>query len=161
MMPKWCGSSIVCSLLVAVCRHPIVSAIATVDRFQGLQAQVILASLVSPVPGIMSHVWRANTLTSRAQSELHLFGRFAAWAGHPTPRAWIAALNEVQWEAGSAAVGSTLEWAGVFREVGVIDRVRQGTIYRLGGGAWGTGCVSLGRRARGHVTPGAAPGHAD
>ena len=56
---------------------PIVLAIATLDRFQGPQAQVILASLVSPTPGIMNDMWRANTLTSRAQSELHLFGLFA------------------------------------------------------------------------------------
>ena len=32
---------------------PILLAIATLDRFQGLQAQVICASLVSPTPGII------------------------------------------------------------------------------------------------------------
>ena len=57
-------------------RHPILLAVATLDWFQGLQAQVILDSLVSAVLAIMSNVWRPNTLTSRAQSELHLFGRF-------------------------------------------------------------------------------------
>ena len=50
--------------------------VATPDRFQGLQAPVILASLVAKTPGIMQDIWRSNTLTSRAQSKLHLFGRF-------------------------------------------------------------------------------------
>ena len=59
--------------------------VATLERFQGLQAPVILASLVSPTPGIMHDIWRSNTLTSRAQSELHLFGRFTEWTTHPTP----------------------------------------------------------------------------
>ena len=111
---------------------PILLAIATLDGFQGLQAQVILACLVSPTLGIMNDIWRANTLTSWAQSELHLFRRLAAWAQHPTPGTWIAALNAVQWEAGSATVGTTLELARVLREARVIDRVREGTIYRLG-----------------------------
>ena len=111
-------------------RHPIVSAIATLDRFQGLQAQVVLASLVSPTAGTMNDIWRADTLTSRAHSELHRFGRFAACAEHPTPSAWIAALNAVRCEAGSTTVGAILELAGVLREAGVIDRVTEGTIYR-------------------------------
>ena len=53
-----------------------VQTIATLDRYQGLQAPVVLASLVSRAPGIMWDVVRANTLTSRAQSELHIFGPF-------------------------------------------------------------------------------------
>ena len=40
---------------------------------QGLQAPVVLASLVSSEPGIMKDVVRANKLTSRAQCELHPF----------------------------------------------------------------------------------------
>ena len=82
-------------------KHPILFGVATLDRFQGLQAGVILASLVSDVPGIMSNMWRPNTLTSRAQSELHLFGRFTVLGEHPVPSAWIAALNAVQCIAGS------------------------------------------------------------
>ena len=50
--------------------------VATLDRFQGLQAPVILASVVSATSGIMHDIWRSNTLSSRAQSEPHLFGRF-------------------------------------------------------------------------------------
>ena len=117
--------------------HPIVLAIAPQDRFQGLHAQVILASLVSPTPRIMNDIWMGNILTTRAQLEVHLFGRFAAWAQHPTPGAWIAALNAVHWEAGSATVSTTLDLAGVLREAGVIDRVREGTIYRSGCGVVG------------------------
>ena len=107
------------------------------DRFQGLQAQVVLASLVSATPGIMHDIWRSNTLTSRAQSELHLFGRFTGWDVHAIPGAWIAALHAVQWEAGSCTVGTTFELARVLTEAGVVERVMEGTIYRLAGGVLG------------------------
>ena len=68
----------------------------------------------------------------------------------------MAALRAVPWEAGSATVGDTLELAGVLREAGVVERVMEGTIYRLAGGewGWGTGCGSRGGSTRGHVTPG-------
>ena len=56
-----------------------VEVIANLDRYQGLQAPVVLASLVSSEAGIMKDVVRANTLTSRAQSELHLFQPFFGW----------------------------------------------------------------------------------
>ena len=116
---------------------PILKTVATLDRFQGLQAPVILASLVCATPGIMHDIWRSNTLTRRAQSELHLFGRFTHWNAHPTPGVWMAALHDVQWEAGSATASETLELAGVLREAGVIDRVIEGTIYRMAGGGGG------------------------
>ena len=134
---------------------PLLKTIATFDRFQGLQARVILASPVFATPGIMHDMWRSNTLTNRAQSGLHFFGRFTHWNAHPTPSVWIAALHDWQWEAGSATASETLE-AGVFREAGVIDKVMRGTIYPLagGGGCWGTGCGSHGRSTRGHVTHG-------
>ena len=54
----------------------LLTTVATLDRFQGLQAPLVLASLLFPTLGIMQDIWRSNTLTSRAQSELHLFGRF-------------------------------------------------------------------------------------
>ena len=91
---------------------PILETVATLDRFQGLQAQVILAPLVTATAGIMHDIWRSNTLTSRAPSELHLFGRFSRWDKHPTTGAWIGALHALLWEAGSATVGTTLELAG-------------------------------------------------
>ena len=64
--------------------HPVnlVRTVATLDRVQGLQAPVILAL---GTPGIMHDIWRSNTLTSKAQSELRLFGRFTEWTTHPTP----------------------------------------------------------------------------
>ena len=140
-------------------KHPILFRVATLDRLLGLQAQVIFASLVSHVPGIMSDVWRADTRTSRAQSELYPFGRFTPWGAHPTADAWIAAVNAVQWQVGSGAVSTTLELARVLREVGVINGVREGTTYRLGGRWWGTGeALEEGKRARDHW--GYAPGHA-
>ena len=39
---------------------PILRELGTLDRFQGLQAQVILVSLLSNVPGIISNVCRAS-----------------------------------------------------------------------------------------------------
>ena len=48
--------------------------VATLDRFQGLQAQVILASVVSGTPGIMHDIWRSDILASRAQSDLQPSG---------------------------------------------------------------------------------------
>ena len=113
--------------------------VATLDRFHGLQAQVILASLLSRTPGIMQDIWRSNTLSSRAQSELHLFGRFTDWTTHPTPGVWLDALQAVQWEAGSGTVSDTLELAGVLREAAVVERIVHGTIYRSAGGGGGVG----------------------
>ena len=54
--------------------HPVnlLKTVATLDQVQGLQAPVILASLVSPTLGIMQDIRRSNTLTSRAQPELLL-----------------------------------------------------------------------------------------
>ena len=115
----------------------LLSTVATLDRFQGLQAPVILASLVSETPGIMHDVWRSNTLTSRAQSELHLFGHFARWTTHPTPGVWLEALHAMQWEAASGTVSDTLELAGVLREAATVEKIVHGTIYRLAGGVVG------------------------
>ena len=42
---------------------PVLHVIAALDGFQGMQAQVILASLVSEAQGIMTTICRANTLT--------------------------------------------------------------------------------------------------
>ena len=130
--------------------------VATRDRLRGLQALVIFASLVSATPRIMHDIWRSNTLTSRAQSELHLLGRFTDWTTHPTPGAWMNALQAVQWEAGCGTVSETLEPAGVLREAAAVEKIVHGTIYRLvrGGGGGDTSCRSHGRGTRGHVTHG-------
>ena len=70
-----------------------VQVIATLDRDQGLQAPVVLASLVSSEPRIMKDVVRANTLTSRAQSELHVFGPFFGWYQSPLTAGWLSGLR--------------------------------------------------------------------
>ena len=111
--------------------------LATLDRFQGLQAPVILAFLVSTTPGIMHDIWRSNTLTSRAQSELHLFGQFALWTTHPTPGVGLEALHAMQWEAAFGIVSDTLELAGVLREAATVEKIVHGTIYWLAGGGGG------------------------
>ena len=46
----------------------------------------------------MKDVVRANPLTSRAQSELHLFGPFFGWEDSPLTAGWLSGLS------GTAAV---------------------------------------------------------
>ena len=136
--------------------------VATLDRFQGLQAPVIPASLGSPIPGIMQDIWRSNTLTSRAHSELHLFRRFTVWTTHPTPGVWLDAMHAVQWEAGSGAASDTLELAGVLREAATVDKIVHGTIYRLAGGVVGHWLWKAWRRHKRARDPwGYSPGSAD
>ena len=108
--------------------YPLHQVVATLDPFQGLQAQVIFASLVSEVLGIMTYVCTANTVTIRAQFELHLFGRSTQWRARPTLEAWIKTRSAVQKEAGSATSMETLPLAGGFREVGTCPDVVQWTI---------------------------------
>ena len=123
---------------------------------------MILASLVSPTPGIMHDIWRSNTLTSRAQSELHLFGRFTEWTTHPTPGVWLDALHAVQWEAGSGTVSDTLQLARVPREAATVERIVHGTIYRLAGGLVGHWLWKPWKRPKRARDPwGYAPGSAD
>ena len=69
---------------MSVCRS-----FAILVRYQGLQAPVVLASMVSSDPGILKDVVRANTLTSRAQSELHFFGPFFGWDVSPLTAGWF------------------------------------------------------------------------
>ena len=73
--------------------YELVQTIATVDRYQGLQAPVVLASLVSSELGTMKDVVRANTLTSTAQSELHQFGPFFHWEDSPVTAGWLSGLR--------------------------------------------------------------------
>ena len=140
----------------------LLTSVATLDRFQGLQAPVILSSLVSPTPGIMHDIQRSNTLSSRAQSELHLFGRFTQWTTHPTPGVWLAAMHAVQWEAGSGTVSDTLQLAGVLREAATVERIVHGTIYPLAGGPVGHWLWKPWNRHKRARDPwGYAPGSAD
>ena len=135
--------------------------VATRDWFHWLQAPVILASLVSATPGIMHDIWRSNTLTSRAQPELHLFGRFTQRKNHPTHGVSIAALHAVRWEADSATVSDTLERGGVLREAAVVEKVMHGTIYRLAVGGGG-GALAVEAMEEAQEDPwGYSPGSAD
>ena len=136
--------------------------VATLDRFQGLQAPMILASLVSLTQGIMHDIWQSNTLTRRAQSELHLFGQFMRWTTHPTPGVWLDALHAVHWEAGSGTVRDTIELAGVQREAATVDKSVHDTIYRLAGGGVGHWLWKPWRRHKRARDPwGYSPGSAD
>ena len=78
-----CGVWVVGHKLHGAQGYESVQVIAAMDQYQGLQAPVVLASLVSPEPGIMKDVVQVNTLSSRAQSELHLFGPFLGWDESP------------------------------------------------------------------------------
>ena len=86
--------------------------VTTLDRFQGLQAPVIVASLVSLKPKIMQDIWRSNTLTSRAQSELHIFGRFTEWTTHPTPGVWLMHCKRCSGKQALGLCATLLSWQG-------------------------------------------------
>ena len=70
-----------------------VQVIANLDRYLGLQAPVVFASMVSSEPGFMKDVVWANALTSRAQFELHLFGPFFGWDQSPLTAGWLGGLR--------------------------------------------------------------------
>ena len=107
-------------------------------RLVGCRWQANLVNLWKTVATLdRFRFWRSHTLTSRAQSQLHLFGRFTDWTIHPTPGVWIDALQAVQWEAGFGNVNDTFELAGVLREAAVVEKIVHGTIYRLAGGGGG------------------------
>ena len=145
--------------------HPVnlLRTVATLDRFQVLQAPVILACLVSPTPGIMHDIWRSNTPTSRAQSELHLFWRFTEWTTHPTPGVWLDALHAAEWEAGSRTVSDTLHLARVVREAAAVERIVQWHNLPVGrGGVVGHWLWKPWKRHKRARDPwGYAPGSAD
>ena len=114
--------------------------ITTLDRYQGLQAPVILASLVSSTPGIMKDVVRANTLTSRAQSELHLFGPFNRWYAEAITGNWLKGLQRM---ADAVGQGGGIEGLETVRLPGVMWRQAtlhgqlEGFIYTFKGGVVG------------------------
>ena len=125
-----------------------VQTIATLDRYQGLQAPVVLASLVSSEPGIMRDVVRANTLTSRAQSELHLFGAILGWEDSPLTAGWLSGLRVM-----AAALRDYLSQEdvqkvrlpGVPYQQPTLAKPEVGVIYKFkgGGGVGGGGAVAL------------------
>ena len=120
-----------------------VQMIATVDRYQGLQAPVVLASLVSSEPGIMRDVVRANTLTSRAQSEFHLFGAFLGWEESPLTAGWLSGLRVMAAELQNFPSPDDVQKVrlpGVIYQQPTLAQKEVGVIYKFKGGG-GLGVV--------------------
>ena len=124
-----------------------VQTIATLDRYQGLQAPVVLASLVSSEPGIMKDVVRANTLTSRAQSEVHLFGPFFGWDQSPLTVGWLSGLRVMADELRQSPSQEDVQRVrlpGVLYQHPALAQPEVGVIYKFkGGGVGGGGAVAL------------------
>ena len=114
--------------------------IATLDRYQGLQAPVILASLVSSEPGIMKDLVRANTLTSRAPSELHLFGPFFHWEDSPLTAGLLSGLRMMAAELRQSPSQEDVQKVrlpGVQYEQPTLAKPEVGVIYKFKGGGMG------------------------
>ena len=118
-----------------------VQTIATLDRYQGLQAPVVLASLVSSQPGIMRGVVRANTLNSRAQSKLHLFGAFLGWEDSPLTAGWLSGLRVMAAELRNYPSQEDVQKVrlpGVLYQQPTLAKPEVGVIYKFkGGGSYG------------------------
>ena len=142
-----------------------VQMIATLDRYQGLQAPVVLASLVSSEPGIMKDVVRANTLTSRAQPELHLFGAFLGWEESPLTAGLLSGLRLMAAELQnfpSPAVVQKVHLPGVMYQQPTLAKKEVGVIYKFRGGGggwgwWGSGFGNRGGSMPKPLTPGDSP----
>ena len=120
-----------------------VQMIATLDRYQGLQAPVVLASLVSSEPGIMRDVVRASTLTSRAESELHLFGAFLGWEDSPLTAGWLSGLRVMAaalQDYPSQEDVQKVRLPGVLYQQPTLAKKEVGVIYKFKGGG-GLGVV--------------------
>ena len=124
-----------------------VQVIAALDRYQGLQAPVVLASLVSSEPGIMKDVVRANTLTSRAQSEVHLFGPFFGWDQSPLTAGWLSGLRVMVDElrqGPSPEEVQSMRLPSFLYQQPTLAKPEVGVIYKFkGGGVGGGGAVAL------------------
>ena len=124
-------------------RYECVQVIATLDWYQGLHALVVLAPLVSSEPGIMKDVVRANTLTSRARSELHLFGPFLGWDESPIAAGWPSGLQvmaaQLQQGASQEEV-QRVRLPGVLHQQPTLARPEAGVMNKFkGGGGEGVG----------------------
>ena len=120
-----------------------VQMIANLDRYRGLQAPVVLASLVSSEPGIMRDVVRANTLTSRAQSELHHFGAFLGWEESPLTAGWLSGLRVMVAELRKFPYPDDVQKVrlpGVMYQQPTLAQKEMGVIYKFKGGG-GLGVV--------------------
>ena len=121
--------------------------IATLDRYQVLQAPVVLASLVSSESGIMKDVVWANTLTSRAQSELHLFRPFFGWEDSPLTARWLSGLTVMAAELRQSPSQEDVlrvRLPGVLYQQPTLAKPEVGVIYKFKeGGVGGGGAVAL------------------
>ena len=116
--------------------------IATLYRYQGLRAPVVFASMMSSEPGIMKDVSRANTLTSRAQSELHLFGPFFAWDQSPLTAGWLSGLRVMAEQLRQGASEEQVQSVRLQRVMYLqptLVKAEAGVIYKFKG--WGLGVV--------------------
>ena len=123
-----------------------VQVIATLDRYRGLQAPVVVASMVSLEPGIMKDVVRANTLTSRAQSELHLFGPFFGWDQSPLTAGLLSCLRAMadQLRQGiSQEEVQSLRLPEVLYQQPTLAKPEAGVIYNFKGGFGAGGAMAL------------------
>ena len=119
-----------------------VQVIATPDRYQGLRAPVVLPLMVSWDPAIMKDVVRANTLTRRAQSELHLFGPFLNWDEFPHTVGWPSGLRLMadQLQQGASQEELQQVWfPGVLHQLPTLAKPQAGVIYKFRGGGVGGG----------------------
>ena len=128
-----------------------VQVIATLDRYQGPQAPVVLASMVSLEPGIMKDVVRANTLTGRAQSEPHLFGPFFGLDQSPLTASWLSGLRvmaDQPRQGASQEEVQSVRLPGVLYQQPTLAKLEAGVIYKFKGGGWGWWGSGFGSRGR-------------
>ena len=112
----------------------------------------------------MKDVVRANILTGRAQSELHLFGPFPGWDDSPLTAGWLAGLrvmaDELQRTGCPREEVQRLHPPGVLNQQPVLSIQHEGVIYRFKGGKAGVvgqWLWSLGRGTDRPGTPGDLP----
>ena len=127
--------------------------IATLDPYQGLQAPVVLAPMVSSEPGIMKDVVRGNPLTSRAQSELHLFGPFFGWDDSPLIAGSLSGLrimaDQLQQGASQEQLQS-VQLPAVLYEQPTLAKPEAGVIYKVNwGGGWAVALEALEEACKG------------
>ena len=113
-----------------------VQVIATLDRYQGLQAPVVLASMVSSEPWIMKDVVRANTLTNKAQSEPHLFGPVFGWDQSPLTAGWLSGLRVMAdqlWQGASQEEVQSVRPPGILYQQPTLAKPEVAVIYKFKG----------------------------
>ena len=91
----------------------------------------------------MKDVVRANTLTSRAQSELHLFGPFFGWDQSPLTAGWLSGLRVMADELRQSPSKEDVQRVrppGVLYQHPTLAQPEVGVIYKFKGGG-GLGVV--------------------